>query len=93
MTIEKLQKVATAAVEPQFKAKWLHWWNAGSILRTSVRFPDGDVKEIHLDSWLNKASFWAQVRSSSISQSFSSSIFCFLFALIPFNFFVSPVGR
>jgi hypothetical protein len=24
MTIEKLQKVATAAVEPHFKARWLH---------------------------------------------------------------------
>lgn len=61
MTIEKLQKVATASVEPRFKARWLHWWNLGSTLRTSFRFPGGDVKETVLDSWLNRATFWAQV--------------------------------
>ena len=61
MTIEKLQKVATAAVEPRFKARWLHWWNSGSILRASFRFPVADVKESILDTWLNRATFWAQV--------------------------------
>lgn len=61
MTIEKLQKIATSMVEPRFKAKWLHWWNSGSILRASFRFPVGEVKESVLDAWLNRASFWAQV--------------------------------
>ena len=61
MTIEKLQKIATAAVEPEFKAKWLRWWNSSMTVRAGNRFPPGDVKETVLDAWLPKATFWAQV--------------------------------
>ena len=27
MTLEKLQLIATAAVEPEYKVRWLKWWN------------------------------------------------------------------
>jgi hypothetical protein len=61
MTIEKLQKVATAAVEPHYKARWLRWWNSGTGGRKAYRFPDLGFTELIFDSWLAKATFWAQV--------------------------------
>ena len=61
MTIEKLQKVATAQVEPEYKAKWLRWWNSGSMRRAAYRFLPVNFKEPELDLWLHKATFWAQV--------------------------------
>ena len=38
MTIEKLQKVATSIVEPEYKAKWLHWWNSSTNVRIGNKF-------------------------------------------------------
>lgn len=61
MTIEKLQKIATAHVEAEYKAKWLRWWNSSSMRRAAYRFPSPNFKEADLDFWLNKATFWAQV--------------------------------
>ena len=67
MTIEKLHKVSTATVAPRFKAKWLHWWNSPLTVRGANKFPStSPVKEKTLDSWLNKASFWAQVLQVSL---------------------------
>lgn len=85
MTIEKLQKLATAQVEPEFKAKWLRWWNSGSMRRAGYRFLPPNFKEADLDIWLNKATFWAQVRilffvvGLSISH-FVTKLFSFCFA-------------
>ena len=63
MTIEKLQKVATSAVEPEYKAKWLHWWNSSTMVRIEKKFPsESPVKVTVLEIWLAKASFWAQVQ-------------------------------
>jgi hypothetical protein len=62
MTIEKLQKVATAHVDSHFKAKWLRWWNSPPDVKNKNRFPsDLPLREKVLDIWLNKASLWAQV--------------------------------
>ena len=64
MTLEKLQLIATAAVEPEYKVRWLKWWNSGSFNREAIRFPKSPASEDNLKSWLNKAAFWAGVRLS-----------------------------
>ena len=61
MTIEKLQKIATSQVEPKYKARWLRWWNSSSSGRQSYRFPLAGAGEFIWDTWLNKATFWAEV--------------------------------
>ena len=62
MTIEKLQKVATAHVDAHFKAKWLRWWNSSVEVKEHNKFPLAfPPMEKVLENWLNKASFWAQV--------------------------------
>jgi hypothetical protein len=33
MTLEKLQLIATSAMEPEYKVRWLKWWNSGSFNR------------------------------------------------------------
>ena len=59
MTIEKLQKVATAQVDAHFKAKWLRWWNSPLDVKENNRFPSTvPLREKVLD---NKATIWAQV--------------------------------
>ena len=63
MMIEKLQKVATSTVEPEYKAKWLHWWNSSANVRIGNKFPfESLVKVTVLETWLSKASLWAQVQ-------------------------------
>ena len=60
MTIKKLQKVATSAVEPEYKAKWLHWWNSSANVRIGNKFPsESPVKITVLEPCLSKASHWA----------------------------------
>jgi hypothetical protein len=61
MTIEKLQKIATANIEAKHKARWLRWWNASLTVRQSYRFPGSKDKDLFWDFWINKASFWAEV--------------------------------
>jgi hypothetical protein len=73
MTIEKLQKIAIAHVEPKYKAKWLRWWNASENARQSYRFLGPKEKEAQWDPWIHKASFWAEVKTLSIL--FSSIVF------------------
>ena len=67
MTLEKLQLIATAAVEPEYKVRWLKWWNSGSFNREAIRFPKSPASEDTLKPWLNKAAFWAGVCLLSLS--------------------------
>ncbi len=67
MTLEKLQLIATAAVEPEYKVRWLKWWNSGNFNREAIRFPKSPASEDTLKPWLNKAAFWAGVGQSFIS--------------------------
>ena len=65
MTIEKLQKVATSQVDAEYKAKWLHWWNSSTNVHLGNKFPSEiPLKSTTFEPWLNKASFWAQVRQA-----------------------------
>ena len=62
MTLEKLQLIATTVVEPEYKVRWLKWWNSGNFNREAIRFPKSPASEDNLKSWLSKAAFWAGVR-------------------------------
>ena len=64
MTLEKLQLVATAVVAPEFKVRWLVNWNSGVHSRQALHFPSKGFSDKDLESWLNKASFWAGVSIS-----------------------------
>ncbi len=76
MTLEKLQLIATAAVEPEYKVRWLKWWNSGSFNREAIRFPKSPASEDNLKIWLNKAAFWAGVHPSVFSLTFHFFVFC-----------------
>jgi hypothetical protein len=61
MTLEKLQLIATATAAPHFKVRWLEFWNSGIHSRQAVHFPTKGFTDKDLESWLNKASFWAGI--------------------------------
>jgi hypothetical protein len=61
MTLEKLQLIATATIAPHFKVRWLEFWNSRVHSRQAVHFPAKGFIDKDLESWLNKASFWAGV--------------------------------
>jgi hypothetical protein len=61
MMLEKLQLIATPIAAPHFKVRWLEFWNSGVHSRQAVHFPAKDFTDKDLESWLNKASFWAGV--------------------------------
>jgi hypothetical protein len=61
MSLEKLQKIAAAMVQPVYKCRWLDWWNASEMNRVVLHFPPPSVTEEKLEQWLPKAVFWAEV--------------------------------
>jgi len=63
MTLEKLQLIATAVAAPYFKVRWLENWNSGVHSHQAVHFPPKGFSDKDLESWLNKACFWAGVSS------------------------------
>jgi hypothetical protein len=65
MSLEKLQLIATAYVAPQFKVRWLQFWNSGIHSRQAVHFPPKGFTDKDLEAWLNRASFWAGVSNKS----------------------------
>jgi hypothetical protein len=75
MTLERLQLIATAVVPHHYKARWLSFWNSGTHTREALHFPAKGFKTDELDSWLNKASFWAGV--SFYCPSLIHLAFCF----------------
>jgi hypothetical protein len=60
MPLEKLQMIATIVASPPHKIKWLKNWNSG--LHTLEAFPAKGFIDKELESWLNRASFWAGIR-------------------------------
>ena len=72
MTIERLHKVAMMNVHDSFRAKWLQWWNSSAEFRAFVRFlEDNLMKDKVLDTWLHRASLWAQVLKMNLHCSLS----------------------
>jgi hypothetical protein len=66
MTLDKLQLIATAVVPDPTKVRWLSWWNSSSLSREALHFPPKPVSDKDLEGWINKASFYAGVRSSKL---------------------------
>jgi len=92
MTIEKLQKVATAHVDAHFKAKWLRWWNSPADVKEKNRFPSAlPLREKVLEHWLNKASFWAQVPLQFSFRSLSFEISILSICLLGFTLLAQSV--
>jgi hypothetical protein len=78
MSLEKLQLIATACATPHFKARWLQFWNSGSHFRQVVHFPPKGFTDRELESWLNRASFWAGViNQSHFATDYFASYFAF----------------
>jgi hypothetical protein len=57
MTLDKVQLVATIVVSPQFKYKWLTWWNSSALTREALHFPPTGLLDRDFEAWLNRASF------------------------------------
>ena len=61
MSQEKLYYLATSAMVPTMKVKWLERWNQPSSLREQVRFPKSKFADHDFPEWLHKATWWSQV--------------------------------
>ena len=61
MTLDRLQLIATTVAPHHHKARWLSFWNLGTHTREALHFPAKGFKMEELETWLNKASFWAGV--------------------------------
>ena len=61
MTLDRLQLIATAVAPHHHKARWLSFWNSGTHTREALHFLGKGFKTEELETWLNKASFWAGV--------------------------------
>lgn len=74
MTAEKLQLIATAKVPARFKARWCRWWNMSKRSREDYNFPASPASDKILRNWIDRAAFWAGVRSLYITFVFLSAI-------------------
>jgi hypothetical protein len=66
MRLDKLQLITTAIVATTFKIRWLRWWNSNSMIWNAKNFPNRPMSDKELESWPNKASFYAGVSSQSL---------------------------
>jgi hypothetical protein len=58
---EKLWMLATSAMSPTMKVKWLQRWNQSATLREALKFPKPGFNDSMFPEWLQKATWWAQV--------------------------------
>jgi hypothetical protein len=61
MQQKKLWMLATSAMSPNMKMKWLHRWNQSPSLRKAMKFPKPSFSDNMFPDWLHKATWWAQV--------------------------------
>ena len=61
MQQEKLWMLATSAMAPVMKVKWLQRWNSSSSIRVAHKFPKEAFPDLIFPAWLHKATWWAQV--------------------------------
>jgi hypothetical protein len=61
MKLDKLQRISTTVVQPQFRVRWMKWWNSSDISREALHFPPPKFTDATLESWLPRAAFWAEV--------------------------------
>jgi hypothetical protein len=62
MLQEKLYMLATSAMPPKMMIKWLQRWNSSAAIRDAHRFPKASFVDSKFPDWLNRATWWAQVR-------------------------------
>lgn len=60
--------VATAAVEPKYKVRWLKWWNSSASVRLDFRFPKSPASEDNLKKWMDRAAFWAGLEEATLQE-------------------------
>lgn len=51
MTLEKLEMIATALVDPELKLQWQRWWNALPLVCAGIRIPKAPVSDNQLLQW------------------------------------------
>lgn len=73
MVLEKLQLLAIVQVDGKYKQRWLKWWNMIKDRRQAYNFPDSPCSTLVLRPWVEIASFWAGVISSTILTSLIDS--------------------
>ena len=61
VTLDRLQLIAVALTPHHHKVRWLSFWNSSTHTREALHFPAKGFKTEELETWLNKASFWAGV--------------------------------
>jgi hypothetical protein len=58
---EKLWSMATSAMHPNQKVKWLERWNKSTSFREAQKFPKPGFNDVEFAQWLHKATWWSQV--------------------------------
>ena len=61
MKLEKFWMLAVSAMDPSMKVLWLERWNQPPSLRMQLKFPKQGFNDDVFYTWLNKATWWAQV--------------------------------
>jgi hypothetical protein len=68
MSLEKLQMVATAAIESKYKVRWFKLWNSSKSIRNDLRFPKYLAGEDTLKKWMDRAALWAGIEESATQE-------------------------
>ena len=55
MQQEKLWMLATSAMSPAMKVKWLQRWNSSASIQVSHKFPKEAFLDLQFPPWLHKA--------------------------------------
>lgn len=66
MTTEKLQNLATCAIDSKEKVKILKLWNSPITNRKVKRFPPPGFSDAAFNAFLHKYVFWSQVRKAAL---------------------------
>lgn len=75
MTPKKLQKVFATVVQPQFRVRWLKWWNSSDLSREALHFLSPGFIDATLESWLPRAKFWAEVTCLQFPPSILATVY------------------
>ena len=65
MKLEKLWMLVVFAMDHSMKVLWLERWNQPPSLRVQLKFPKQGFNDDAFYTWLNKATWWAQVCDSN----------------------------
>ena len=60
--------VATAAVEPKYKVRWLKLWNSREFVRNDPGFLKYHTSEDTLKKWMDRAAIWEGIEESATQE-------------------------